>query len=112
MQLIETTETDSTAGVVPAPQAVAPWRVLSAEPLAAMCLRVTFFDGTAGEVRLETFLAEPRVAGSVFEPLRDPHFFRQVRIDLGAVAWPNGAELAPDAMYDAIRAKGFWAVEE
>ena len=26
------------------------------------------------------------------------------------VAWPNGADLAPDAMYDAIRASGRWVV--
>jgi Protein of unknown function (DUF2442) len=40
----------------------------------------------------------------VFEPLKDPEFFRQVRIDeFGAVCWPNGADLAPDALYDKIK---------
>jgi hypothetical protein len=29
----------------------------------------------------------------------------------GAVQWPNGADLAPDAMYDAIRAHGTWSLE-
>jgi len=29
---------------------------------------------------------------------------------MGAVAWPGGAELAPDAMYDAIRDQGFWTL--
>jgi len=28
------------------------------------------------------------------------------------VAWPNGADLAPDAMWDAIRAHGYWVVGE
>jgi hypothetical protein len=30
---------------------------------------------------------------------------------LGAVQWPNGADLAPDAMYDAIRERGQWILD-
>jgi hypothetical protein len=77
-----------------------------------MDLRVTFVDGTSGEVRLRSFLESPRVNGTIFEALRDPAVFRQVRVELGAVAWPNGADLAPDAMYDAIRAQGHWVADE
>lgn len=77
-----------------------------------MCLRVTFVDGTSGEVRLGSFIGSALVSGTVFEPLRDPEVFRQVRVDLGAVAWPNGGDLAPDAMYDAIREHGYWVVGE
>jgi hypothetical protein len=33
-----------------------------------------------------------------------------VRLEFGAVVWPNGEDLAPDAMYDAIRASGEWVV--
>jgi hypothetical protein len=50
------------------------------------------------------------VAGTVFEHIRNPRLFREVRVELGAVTWPSGADLAPDAMYDAIRAHGFWDV--
>lgn len=110
MQPAETPETDSPAGLVPALRPATPWRVVAVEPLRDMCLRVTFIDGTSGEVRLRSFLESPQVSGTVFEPLRDPEFFRQVHLDLGAVAWPNGADLAPDAMYDAIRAHGQWEV--
>ena len=49
---------------------------------------------------------------SIFAPLRDPEVFRQVRVEMGAVAWPNGADLAPDAMYDNIRAHGHWELDE
>jgi hypothetical protein len=40
----------------------------------------------------------------VFEPLRDPAYFAQVRVDadLGTVAWPNGADLDPDVLYGRI----------
>jgi hypothetical protein len=76
-----------------------------------MRLRVEFVDGTVGDADLAAFLASPKVAGTVFEPLRDSAVFAQVRVELGAVIWPNGADLAPDAMYDAIRERGSWAPE-
>jgi hypothetical protein len=74
------------------------------------CLHVAFVDGTSGDVRLRAFIESPSTNGTLFEPLRDPRYFRQVRLELGAVMWPNGADLAPDAMYDAIRASGEWVV--
>jgi len=77
-----------------------------------MRLRVTFTDGTSGEVHLQPFIDTPEVRGTLFEALRDPAVFRDVRVDLGSVAWPNGADLAPDAMYDAIRKEGHWTVNE
>ncbi len=110
MQPTQAPQADSAAGVVPPPRPAAAWRVVAVEPLLEMRLRVWFTDGTSGEVHLRSFLESPRVAGTIFEPLRDPELFRQVRIDLGAVTWPNGADLAPDAMYDAIRLHGHWVV--
>jgi hypothetical protein len=46
----------------------------------------------------------------VFEALRDERVFSQAIVLDGAVRWPNGADLAPDSMYDAIRSGGCWAV--
>lgn len=47
-----------------------------------------------------------RLFGPVFEPLKDPALFAQVRVDeYGAVCLPNGADLAPDAIYQAIAGK-------
>ena len=64
-------------------------------------LEVRFDDGTTGEVCLKDDLY-----GEVFEPLKDPAFFAQAFIDEdGAICWPNGADLAPDALYEDIRAK-------
>jgi Protein of unknown function (DUF2442) len=112
MQPAEAPKADTPVGVVPEPRPSAAWRVMTVEPLPEMRLRVTFRDGTSGEVRLRSFINDPQVDGTVFEPIRDPDIFRQVRVDLGAVAWPSGADLAPDAMYDAIRAQGHWIVGE
>lgn len=40
-------------------------------------------------------------SGEVFEPLKDPAFFRRVRLnpETGTVEWPNGADLAPEFLY-------------
>ena len=72
---------------------------------------MTFVDGVNGEVDMRGFLARSEVDGTVFEALRDPQVFERVTLVLGAVSWPNGADLAPDAMYDAIRANGTWTLE-
>jgi hypothetical protein len=58
-------------------------------------LQVTFEDGTSGEIEMAD-----RLFGPVFEPLRNPDEFDRVFIDeFGAIAWPCGADLAPDAIY-------------
>jgi len=82
------------------------------EPLPGDRLRVCFADGTTGEVDLSTLLRSEGMRGTVFEPLAcDPDLFRRVFVDeFGAVCWPNGADLAPDAMYDAIRQNGRWVL--
>ncbi|MEP7354409.1 MAG: DUF2442 domain-containing protein [Acidobacteriota bacterium] len=61
-------------------------------------IELWFDDGTSGKVDLAS-----RLFGPVFEPLRDPLLFSQVRVDeYGAICWPNGADLAPDALFRTI----------
>jgi Protein of unknown function (DUF2442) len=111
MQPAAITQTDRASEVAPAIRPTAAWRVASVEVLPQGRLRVSFVDGTVGEVEMWRFLQGTGVVGTVFEPLRDPGFLAQVAIVSGAVTWPNGADLAPDAMYDAIRAQGVWSLE-
>jgi hypothetical protein len=85
--------------------------VCGLEVLPRFRFRVKFLDGSGGEVDMAPMLASRHTDGTVFEPLRDPAFFSLARIDLGAVSWPNGADLAPDAMHDEIRAKGVWTLD-
>jgi len=89
-----------------------PWRVATVETLPGKRLRVCFADGTIGEVDLGILLGKEEMRGTVFEPLaRNPDLFQRVFVDeFGAVCWPNGADLAPDAMYDAIRQNGRWVL--
>jgi hypothetical protein len=79
--------------------------VVDAEPEGHLRLSVRFADGLAGHVR---FL--PEHLTGVFEALKDPEFFQKVFVDGGAVAWPGQIDLAPDAMYQAVRAQGEWVL--
>jgi hypothetical protein len=67
-------------------------RVTSVQVLGHYRLRLGFSDGSSRDVDLTGELRGP-----VFEPLADPDFFAQVRVDdeLGTVVWPNGADLDP-----------------
>jgi len=111
MPTTATPEANRAPELVPPIRHTVPWRVTSVTAVPDARLRVTFVDDTAGEVDMRAFLSSPRVTGTVFEPLRDPAVFAQAEIILGAVQWPNGADLAPDAMYDAIRERGVWVLE-
>lgn len=72
--------------------------VTSVEVLEPYRLRLEFDDGTSGEVDIAQLITFQ----GVFEPLRDPGAFRQVRIDeeLGTIVWPNGADIDPFVLHE------------
>lgn len=67
-------------------------------------LRLTFADGLTGEVEVLD-----RMWGPVFEQARTVDGFARVAVDrdTGTVAWPGGADLAPDTLYERVRT-GTW----
>lgn len=77
--------------------------LLDAEPLGGCLVRVRFEDGTAAEVDLSYLLDY----GGVFEPLRDPEYFRRLRADreAGTIVWPNDADIAPETLYAAAQTR-------
>ena len=63
-------------------------------------LRLLFDDGTVGDVDFSS-----NEWTGVLEPLRDPSYFAQVRVDPEAatITWPNGIDMAPEPLYQEAR---------
>ena len=72
-------------------------RITEADVSGRYSLKLAFNDGTRKTVNVE-----PLLIGPVFEPLKDPSFFARAALDrvCGTVAWPNGADFAPEALYE------------
>ena len=75
--------------------------VKSARYISGHRLWVSFDNGTAGEIDLAN-----QLKGPVFEPLSDPEFFARLAVDpdLETVVWPNGADLAPEYLFERLQA--------
>ena len=71
--------------------------VIKALVIGNYSIELTFSNGTTKRVNLERWLY-----GEVFEPLKDPAFFAQMRLEPGeiTISWPNGADLAPEFLYE------------
>ncbi len=75
-------------------------RVLEAEYIRDYVIHIRFADGVEGDVDLRDELE-----GEVFEPLRDPACFKDFRVhpELHTITWPNGADFAPEFLYEKIK---------
>ncbi len=104
------TETVTAQNQTPVLIPVSSWRVTSCTPLPGFRLLVTFMDGTKGYVDLSRRVASHRAG--VFSVLKDEFVFAQVYVDYGVVTWPGDIDLAPDAMYDAIKERGEWTLDD
>lgn len=82
------------------------WDVIEVKAEPDFQLQVRFEDGTSGRVRFM-----PGAFRGVFTRLEDPAEFAKVGIEFGAVTWPGELDLAPDAMYDEIKASGEFVVQ-
>jgi hypothetical protein len=76
------------------------YHVLEARHVAGHTVWLRFRDGTEGEGDLTAALRGP-----VFEPLHDVACFRRfsVHAEFHTLVWPNGADLAPEFLYQQAR---------
>jgi hypothetical protein len=73
--------------------------VTGAEVIGDHSVRLTFEDGTIGDVSFD----ESYWTG-VFEPLRDPRRFARVAVEGGTIVWPeDGLDMAPEPLYAEAR---------
>jgi len=81
--------------------------VIEAKIIGELSFAVRFADGLSGKVQ---FL--PSYLYGVFEKLKNPDFFNQIKITDGFVSWGDDEiDLAPDSMYQAISEKGEWLLQ-
>ncbi len=73
-------------------------RIESAEYLESYKIRLTFSDG-----KIRTIDLDGELWGGMFEPLRNLEMFRQFKVnkELRTIVWPNGADLAPEFLYES-----------
>ena len=76
--------------------------VIDVRPVGHLRLKVTFEDGLSGEI----IFRDTHLEG-VFESLKNPQLFSQVHCAHGFVEWPGEIDLAPDAMYEAVKNSGY-----
>ncbi|HPI20562.1 MAG TPA: DUF2442 domain-containing protein [Candidatus Kapabacteria bacterium] len=70
-------------------------KIIKAEYINDYCIKVFFNDGLEKIVDLKNELY-----GTVFEPLKEMNIFKNFHIDCNTISWQNGADFAPEYLYE------------
>ena len=99
-----TTQENTTAEVTPA----APWRIKAVSVQPDFRLAVTFCDGRNGIVDCSSVLNSSNPG--IYAPLAESDFFARVQLELGALTWPNGADLDPGWLHAELESTKIWSI--
>jgi hypothetical protein len=58
-------------------------------------IHITFSDDSENTIDFREWLSGP-----MFEPLKSAEYFQRFFVDGGTVVWPNGADIAPETLYE------------
>src|SRR5881296_3856368 len=72
--------------------------VVNAEHRGGFRLHIVFNDASENTIDFA-----PWLEGPMFQLLKDPQYFQRFFVDGGTVVWPNGADIAPETLYDAVQ---------
>lgn len=72
-------------------------KVKNAEYLRDYKILLTFEDKQKKIVDFEKAL--DNFEGPIFRPLRDVEYFKNFKINIGTLVWPNDADVSPDYLY-------------
>ena len=71
-------------------------QVIGARHVSDFIVSTRFDDGTEKRIDVSQWFKGP-----VFEPLKEANFFKKFFIEAGTLAWHNGVDIAPEALYAA-----------
>ena len=69
-------------------------QVVGARHITGFIVSARFDDGTEKQIDVSQWFKGP-----VFDSLKDPKIFKKFFIEAGTLAWPNGVDIAPEALY-------------
>ena len=70
-------------------------RVIDAQYLNDYLVHIVFSNGKEGTIDLKPFVGE-----GVFEPLINLTYLKKLFVDGWTLSWPNGADIAPETLYE------------
>jgi len=73
--------------------------VIKAKHIKNYSIYLKFNDGTSGDVDLKN-----KLSGPIFEPLKSMGFFKAFSFNSWTIEWSNGADLAPEFLYNLFMA--------
>jgi hypothetical protein len=65
-------------------------------------VHLEFADGLEGDLDLSPYLRR----GTIFALLAELSYFKQFTLEGGTLAWPNGAGIAPERLYEMTENAG------